>query len=567
MAKMCLKKASKRMTCRKRFKIEKKVREHNRKLKKDAKNKKQWTSANKTITVPNKCPFKEQVLLQAERAREEEEERKRAQKEQAKERRAEKRKSEVANLEDLQAKVSRETKQFEKKQAATESGIARADQLNDKSVKAYASEVRKLVETADIVIEVLDARDPLGSRSKAVEESIIKSGKRLVLLLNKIDLIPKSNVKEWLGYLRKQFPTIAFKASTQEQNQKLGRYSYANLNADTSKCIGANLVMGLLANYCRNKDIKTSVRVGVIGYPNVGKSSVINSLKRKRACEVGATPGLTKQLQEIELDKHIRLIDSPGVVLAAKDKLDAVEIALKNAIRIEAISDPIAPVQAILRRCSVDTLMKHYKIPEFRECDQFLALVARKMGKLGKGARPNVNAAAKQVLIDWNSGKLRYYTTPPDTTAQDEAMCSAEMVTQFSKEFDLDALDGEMSALVEGLDEDAMDQAIAYDASKPIQSDDEMETEDTGNDGKFVVFGSKQKKNDKEEALEVDLMPKSLDIDGNVQLNRAIKKAVKKGKKRLAKISKKTDAALDELNMDAMNVGQIQDYDFAVLDD
>ncbi|KAK0395492.1 hypothetical protein QR680_001305 [Steinernema hermaphroditum] len=562
MAKMCLKKASKRMTCRKRYKIERKVREHNRKVKKENKNKKHKTS-NKPISVPNKCPFKEEVLMQAERAREEIEEQKRIQKEQAKERRAEKRKLECDNLDELQQKVARSTEEFEQKQGQQSSEVAPSDQLNDKSVKAYASEVRKLIESADIIIEVLDARDPLGSRSKAVEESVLKSGKRLVLLLNKIDLIPKANVKEWLLYLRKQFPTIAFKASTQEQSQKLGRYSYANLNADTSKCIGANLVMSLLANYCRNKDIKTSVRVGVIGYPNVGKSSVINSLKRKRACEVGATPGLTKQLQEIELDKHIRLIDSPGVVLAAKDKLDTVEVALKNAVRIEALEDPVAPVQAILRRCSVETLMKHYKIPEFRECDQFLALVARKMGKLSKGGRPNMNAAAKQVLIDWNSGKLRYYTTPPETAGANDVSCPAELVSQFSKEFDLDALDGELSALVEGLDE-AMDvQPIAYDASKSLNDDEEaMETE---ND-KFVVTGSKEKSRDKTQSAEVDMMPKSLEIDGNVQINRAIKKAVKKNKKRQAKIAKKTDAALDELNMDVMNVDSNQDYDFAVLD-
>ncbi|KAK0402467.1 hypothetical protein QR680_016349 [Steinernema hermaphroditum] len=562
MAKMCLKKASKRMTCRKRYKIERKVREHNRKVKKENKNKKHKTS-NKPISVPNKCPFKEEVLMQAERAREQIEEQKRVQKELAKERRAEKRKLECDNLDELQQKIARSTEEFEQKLSQQSSEVAPSDQLNDKSVKAYASEVRKLVESADIIIEVLDARDPLGSRSKSIEESVLKSGKRLVLLLNKIDLIPKANVKEWLSYLRRQFPTIAFKASTQEQSQKLGRYSYANLNADTSKCIGANLVMSLLANYCRNKDIKTSVRVGVIGYPNVGKSSVINSLKRMRACEVGATPGLTKQLQEIELDKHIRLIDSPGVVLEAKDKLDTVEIALKNAVRIEALEDPVAPVQAILRRCSVETLMKHYKMPEFRECDQFLALVARKMGKLSKGGRPNMNAAAKQVLIDWNSGKLRYYTTPPETAGADDVSCPVELVSQFSKEFDLDVLDGELSALVEGLDE-AMDvQPIAYDVSKSLDNDEEaMETE---ND-KFVVTGSKEKSRDKTQSAEVDMMPKSLEIDGNVQINRAVKKVVKKNKKRQAKIAKKADAALDELDMDVMNVDSNQDYDFAVLD-
>lgn len=76
----------------------------------------------------------------------------------------------------------------------------------------------------NIFFQVLDARDPLGSRSKNVEECVLNAGKRLVLLLNKIDLVPKENVKKWLMYLQQQSPTIAFKASTQEQNRNLVTY-------------------------------------------------------------------------------------------------------------------------------------------------------------------------------------------------------------------------------------------------------------------------------------------------------------------------------------------------------
>lgn len=62
-------------------------------------------------------------------------------------------------------------------------------------------------------------------------------------------------------------------------------------------------------------------------------------------------------MQEVELDKHIRLIDSPGVVLASKAQFDPVEVALKNAIRVESLTDPVTPVVAILRRCSVKTVI------------------------------------------------------------------------------------------------------------------------------------------------------------------------------------------------------------------
>jgi nuclear GTP-binding protein len=73
-------------------------------------------------------------------------------------------------------------------------------------------------------------------------------------------------------------------------------------------------LLQLLKNYSRNLNLHTSISVDVIGYPNVGKSSIINSLKRCRAVSTGATPGLTKKVQEVHLDSKIKLLDSPGVL-------------------------------------------------------------------------------------------------------------------------------------------------------------------------------------------------------------------------------------------------------------
>ena len=87
----------------------------------------------------------------------------------------------------------------------------------------------------------------------------------------------------------------------------------------------------------------------LLGLPNVGKSSIINSLKRSKACLVGATPGITKSMQEVALDSKIILLDSPGMVLAAGNMSDS-SVALRNAIKVESLTDPITPVEAILRR-------------------------------------------------------------------------------------------------------------------------------------------------------------------------------------------------------------------------
>lgn len=116
---------------------------------------------------------------------------------------------------------------------------------------------------------------------------------------------------------------------------------------------------------------------------SVGKSSVINSLKRARVCNVGSTPGQTKHAQEIHLDRLIRLIDSPGIVFSAAAS-SASSTVLRNIVKVELLTDPVAPVQAIIDRCKREQLMHVYAIPYFDTCEMFLVLVARKKGRIGR---------------------------------------------------------------------------------------------------------------------------------------------------------------------------------------
>lgn len=89
--------------------------------------------------------------------------------------------------------------------------------------------------------------------------------------------------------------------------------------------------------------IKKSITVGVIGLPNVGKSSLINSLKRSHVVNVGATPGLTRSMQEVQLDKNVKLLDCPGVVMLRSSGDNDASIALRNCKRIEKLDDPVSP--------------------------------------------------------------------------------------------------------------------------------------------------------------------------------------------------------------------------------
>ena len=116
----------------------------------------------------------------------------------------------------------------------------------------------------------------MGCRCTRVEQAVIASHKKLVLVLNKIDLVPREVVEEWLKYLRNEFPTIAFKATTQSQKDHLSSSKHESLDTAGSGSRGGATLLKLLGNYCRNKNLKTAIRVGVVGFPNVGKSSIIN---------------------------------------------------------------------------------------------------------------------------------------------------------------------------------------------------------------------------------------------------------------------------------------------------
>lgn len=162
-------------------------------------------------------------------------------------------------------------------------------------------------------------------------------------------MIPREVAEQWLKYLRNEFPTIAFKASTQSQRHNLGQSSMSvdiapeNL-LNSSECLGADNLMKLLKNYCRSNNLKTSITVGVVGYPNVGKSSVINSLKRSKVCNVGSTPGVTKFSQLVHLDKNIKLMDCPGIVFGkSSSNGDEADVILRNCIKVELLEDPILP--------------------------------------------------------------------------------------------------------------------------------------------------------------------------------------------------------------------------------
>lgn len=478
MVKKSKKSKSKRISLKQKHKIIRKVKEHHKKKAKEAKklgvNHKR--KVEKDPGIPNDWPFKEQELkaLEARRARalEELEQKKAARKE-----RAQKRKLGLLGNDDMGQLAAKD--EFANKNIEEDtSAVARG---NDHSERTFYKELVKVIEASDVILEVLDARDPLGTRCVDMEKMIFKSdpNKRLVLLLNKIDLVPREAVEKWLNYLRGEQPVVAFKCSTQEQRSNLGWKSASKAAKtsnimQTSDCLGAETLIKLLKNYSRSRELKVSVTVGIVGLPNVGKSSLINSLKRSRVVNVGATPGLTRSMQEIHLDKHVKLLDCPGVVMVKSGDSDA-SIALRNCKRIEKLDDVVGPVKEILKLCPAEKLISLYKLPSFSTVDDFLQKVAAIRGKLKKGGIVDTEAAARIVLHDWNEGKIPYYTLPP---TRENVNLETAIVSEFSKEFDIDEVYKTESSFIGSLSSVEDFRHVEVPPGNPLNFDEQMLEED-----------------------------------------------------------------------------------------
>ncbi|KAK3927989.1 Guanine nucleotide-binding protein-like 3-like protein [Frankliniella fusca] len=590
MAKMCLKKQSKRVPARRRYKIEKRVRQHNKKKRREEKKNPKAKKANKMIIVPSVCPFKEEILKEAEefKAREKEERKKAFErnllkkKEQEEQEDASMEEEEPASLDDLIKSAQSRQKQHEIWEEDQSVNVdTELTNRTENSLKAYYKEFRKVVEAADVVLEVVDARDPLGTRCLQVEEAVkeAKGNKKLVLVLNKADLVPKDVLIKWLQYLRRTIPAIAFKASTQKQKQNLSRRkvkkNWSEKETNVSPCVGAEVLMSLLNNYCRNKDIKTSIHVGIVGLPNVGKSSIINSLKRSRACNVGSMPGITKSAQVVELDKKIKLLDSPGIVFAKTTNETDASTVLKNAVHVQTIADPITPATAILQRASKTQMMTLYNLPEYDTPQEFFISLAETTGKFKKGGIPDTTKAARQLLEDWNRGKIRYFTQPPEV--KDESHVSAAIVTETGDEFDLDsfkAIEAETLEKMDSITNSVKVEPVILDPSQPVvaaaaleekMEDDTAEASHELINENVTVVATKKRKIDRGESKkssgkEIKKEKTVMDLEGNQKLNLHKKLSFKKLKKMQARNSRQASSLAGVL--ENFNLGSDDTYDF-----
>ncbi|XP_077287521.1 nucleostemin 1 [Arctopsyche grandis] len=585
MAKFCLNKKSKRVKAALRYKVEKKVRQHNRKLKREAKKNPKKGKKQKPVIIPNICPFKDDILKEVEAMKQQKIAEKQLKKQELADEREKqkeatneiKKSGGVEQLVDNADMRGRIHEAFEsKKQKTDEYGTD--DKKQENSLKAYYKEFKKVLQSADVILEVVDARDPLGTRCEQVEQAVKEASgnKRLVMILNKADLIPRANLDEWLKYLRKSIPAVAFKASTQDQQNRLGHKKMSKGKKDEkimkgSACVGADLLMSLLGNYCRNKGIKTSITVGVVGLPNVGKSSIINSLKRQRACGVGSTPGITKRMQVVQLDSKIKLLDSPGIVFSNNSQDSDSAVVLKNAVKVGNIKDPITPASAILQRANKNTVMELYNLHNYESPQDFFAQLASRMGRYKRGGIPDQFAAARILLEDWNTGKVKYYTLPPENLIENGEHTGATIVSSFAEEFDLNKFEAMETEILGQLSNPNADLATQISSTGPVKAgweDDEMQLDDINTliSSSVNIQSSKNKRKGKDTSEQDPGRKRKVDpemtLEGNTQNVKRQKKDIKRKRKQKVRLEKKTNSLVGALEV--IEIGDTADdnYDF-----
>ena len=251
------------------------------------------------------------------------------------------------------------------------------------------------IKLIDIVIELVDARIPLSSKNPDIDE--LAKNKYRLILLNKSDLADDAVTAKWEKYYSEK------------------GFFVAKINARDG--VGMKSINGIVQEACREKIerdrkrgiINRPIRAMIVGIPNVGKSTFINSYARKACTKVGNKPGVTKGKQWIRLGKNIELLDTPGILWP---KFDDEAVGLRLAY-IGSINDEILNVTDIavelikfLQANYCQTLTQRYNIESTGDPVQVIAQIAEKRQCIKKGGELDYDKASALLMDDFRSGKL-----------------------------------------------------------------------------------------------------------------------------------------------------------------
>ena len=267
------------------------------------------------------------------------------------------------------------------------------------------------IKLIDLIIELVDARVPLASRNPDIDE--LGKGKARLILLNKSDLASEKLNEMWTAWFRSK--------------------GYFVVKINSRSGAGLKQINGVVQEACKEKIerdrrrgiMNRPVRAMVVGIPNVGKSTFINSFAGKACTKTGNKPGVTKGNQWIRLNKSLELLDTPGILWPKfEDQHVGLLLAFIGSINDEILNrDELAlELLAFLRAHYADALKERYQA-DSDDAAELLAQIATVRGCLKKGGEPDYSKAAALLIDDFRSGKLGRITLefPPAEPKAEEA--------------------------------------------------------------------------------------------------------------------------------------------------
>ncbi|OXG86630.1 nuclear GTP-binding protein [Cryptococcus neoformans var. grubii Br795] len=454
------KKTSNRQNTRDRAKITKKAAEQKRKNRKASKKDQTWKSKKKADPgVPNSFPFKDQVLAEIAEEKRKSEEDKIARREAAKAQ-----KSTGAEDEADTPGVSSlgRTVLDRVPLTATSSIVVTPSEDFDipELIDTALPTLQEALDRADVICEVVDARDVLGGRSGYIEKLVKETEGRIILIINKIDLVPREVLQSWISQL--DIPTFLFKSALPvPPTPSSSRDPGPSFFLDPSVILGREQLIAAAKKWSaeKKKSRKSDepLVLALMGLPSVGKTSILNSLvpstanKSRRVVAPLIPSGqsakslqpTTKTPVEVEIDVDglkLKVIDTPGwePVEDEKDededededeqdpeKWDRLEAKLsgdllrRNLGRVDRVKDVFPLVSYIVERSNHQDLMLAYNIPFFEKGDleAFLTGLARAQQRIRKHGEPDLEGAARVLLRDWAHNNFPYYSLPSSTSA------------------------------------------------------------------------------------------------------------------------------------------------------
>lgn len=245
-----------------------------------------------------------------------------------------------------------------------------------------------VIDDSDIILEILDARFLDETRNSVFEERILEKGKKILYVINKIDLVNLNELKK------------------NPKMRELVPYVFISV----LKRFGINDLRNKIKIEVKKMKIENRAVIGIIGYPNTGKSSLINLLSGKTSAKVSKEAGFTKGKQKISLTKNIVLIDTPGVI--PNSFYSNVEpISLARQIEVGArgydnIKNPEDVIGFLMKKYP-GVFEKYFKIRADGDSELLLEELGRKKKFLKKGNEINMDRTARFILKEWQSGKIK----------------------------------------------------------------------------------------------------------------------------------------------------------------